>query len=307
MLTIPFKNRNWVVLNQLEGAFAPDNICNFSHLHKSVMHCDTTFDIRVKSASAILALVLSSPLVGPAESKSPPLRLSNGTTLAPSAVSLVRKADAWRDHGEIEKALALYNQALKIDRGFAAAYFGRALVWEEFGKMDNALLDFGSAIKIEKPFHEKAMRLRGDLYQSLHRYEEAIKDYTMVISRRPSDGLYFSRGTCYLRLNKPAQALADYNKALALCGPRASILERRGDANFALRRDAKALADYDMTLKLDPDGDDSKDGHEHLHRCKAEIFKRAGKTNLYKIELKAAERGRNANIDIAPFTSDPVK
>jgi tetratricopeptide (TPR) repeat protein len=245
----------------------------------------------------------------PLLAKNPPQvqHQSSGITLSPSTVSLIRKADYWREHGEIEKAMPLYNQAIKLDRNAAAAYFGRARAWEEFGKMDKALADFTSAINIEKPFHEPAMRLRGDLYQSLRRYEDAIRDYSKVINLHPTDGLYFSRATCHLRLNKPALAVSDYNEALKIAGPRASIFEKRGDAYFVLKQDAKALADYEKALKLDPEGDESKDGHEHLHKTRAEIYKRLGKMDLYKKEAAAAAVGRNANIDLAPFASDQIK
>lgn len=85
------------------------------------------------------------------------------------------------------------------------------------------------------------------------------------------------------------------------------LLEKRGDTYVILKQDAKALADYDMTLKLDPERDRSRDGHEHLHRSRAEIYKRMGKMDHYKKELAAAAKGRNANMDIAPFSSYPVK
>ncbi len=271
------------------------------------MRCQTILEI--SSATITLALILLMPTFHQADAKSraPVQQRSGSLAVKPSTDSLIRKADYWRERGEIEKAITLYDQAIKIDGNAASAYFGRALVWEEFGKMDRALADFSMAIKIEKPFYEKAVRLRGDLCQSLRRYDEAVKDYSMVINRHPTDGLYFSRANCYMRLNKPAQALADYNKALGIRGPRAPILEKRADAYFSLRQDAKALADYNTTLKLDPDGDQSKDGHEHLHKCKAEIYKRSGKTDLYKIELEAAAKGRSANIDMAPFSSRPLK
>ena len=249
------------------------------------------------------------PVAPSVSAKNPPMieRKARSTTLSSSAVPLTRRADFLREHGEIEEALPLYTEAIKIDSRASQAYIGRALVWEEFGKTDKALADLTAAFKLGSPFNQTAARCRGDLYQSLHRYNEAIEDYTRVISAAPTDGLYFSRGSCYLRVNKPALAVKDFDKALSIGHKRSSVYVRRGDAYYALKQDKKALADYDMTLKLDPEGNEAKDGHEHLHKCKAEIYKRMGKMNLYKKELAASSAGRNANIDLAPFASDPIK
>ncbi len=232
---------------------------------------------------------------------------ATGITLSSPAFPLIRKGNYWRERGELEKALAFFTEAIKVDSKAADAYYFRASVWEEFGKMDKALDDFNSAIKLRKPFHEGALRLRGDLYQSLHRYDEAIKDYSLLMTANPTDGVYSSRGTCYMRLNKPAQAVSDFSQAIKIGGSKSATFEKRADAFMVLHQYAKALADYDMTLKLDPEGDNSKDGHEHLHKSKAEIYKHLGKMDLYKKELRAAAIGRNANIDIAPFASGPIK
>ncbi len=254
-------------------------------------------------AAALLALP------NPALSKNTPLLKHRSTrnTLAPAVISLIDKGEYWREHGEIERALALYTQAIKLDPKASAAYIGRARVWEEFGKVDKALADFTTAFKNDRPFNPTAARFRGDLYQSMHRYQDAISDYSLLLSVAPTDGLYLNRGNCYLKSNKPAMALKDYDKSISIGGVRSSTLVRRADAHLALNQDAKALADYNMTLKLDPEGNESKDGHEHLHKSKAEIYKRLGKLDLAKKEAAAAKIGRNANIDLAPFASDMLK
>lgn len=260
------------------------------------------------TASALICVNLF-PFGLPAFAKKPEqiYHQATGVTLSSPSLPLIKKGNYWRERGELEKALAFFTQAIKVDSKAADTYYFRAQVWEEFGKMDKALEDFNTAIKLRKPFHEGAMRLRGDLYQSLHRYDEAIRDYSLVMTVIPTDGVYNSRGTCYMRLNKPALAVSDFSQAIKIGGPKAAPFEKRANAFMVLNQYAKALADYDMALKLDPDGDNSKDGHEHLHKSKAKIYKHLGKMDLYKKELRAAAIGRNANIDIAPFASGPIK
>jgi tetratricopeptide (TPR) repeat protein len=48
----------------------------------------------------------------------------------------------------------------------------------------NALNDANSALKI-KPDYLKAFHRRGKAYQALHRYEEAIRDYQLILEQEP--------------------------------------------------------------------------------------------------------------------------
>ncbi len=270
--------------------------------------------VTVHGVSAVVVIVAAAAIslsVLAVSAQSPPViqKRSGGMSFKPisSAQPVIRRAEYLREHGEIEKALTLYTQAIKIDPKASAAYIGRARVWEEFGKIDKALADFNFAIKNDIPFNRTALRFRGELYQNMHRYQDAINDYSLLLVAGPTDGLFFSRGNCYLKINKPALAVRDFTTAMGLGGNRSLIYEKRADAYVSLKQDAKALADYSMALKLDPEGNISKDGHEHLHKSKAEIYKRLGKLDLAKKEVAAATVSRNANVDFAPFASDSLK
>lgn len=266
-----------------------------------VIHLSRTYRAIVFSviAAAVFCFIEISTLAQ-TEDKSP----------SASVHSIVRRADYFREHGEIEKALPLYSQAIQIDSRAADAYIGRAFVYEEFGKMEKALADFSAAIKIGHPAQKQnwlAMRKRADLYQSLHRYNEAIADYGAIIKAAPTDGLYFSRGSCYLKLNNGAAAAKDFDMALKVGHKRASAYEKRGDAYFLLKQNMQALADYDMALRLDPDADESKDSHENLHKSRAEIYRRLGKFELAQKELQRAQERKSANLDLAPFSTEELR
>jgi tetratricopeptide (TPR) repeat protein len=235
-------------------------------------------------------------------------RRSGGMSLTPAspAQSLIRRGEYFREHGEIDKALAHFNQAINADPKATAAYIGRARVWEEFGKVDKALGDFTTALKTD-PDNLIAGRFRGDLYQSMHRFQDAINDYSKVIALAPTDGLFYSRGICNLKMSKPALAVKDFDMVIKVQGKRARTLEKRADALLMLKQYEKALDDYNMAMKLDPDGNDSKDSYEHLHKSKAEIYKRLGKLDLAKKEIGAASAGKYKLMDLAPFASDSMK
>lgn len=268
-----------------------------------------------KSEARAIAFSISAVVIfGWAETKSSAENRAETQAAKPlptaSVQSIVRRADYFREHGEIEKALPLYSQAIEIDKNQPDAFVGRAYVYEEFGKVDKALADFSAAVKIGHPKQRNnwlARRKRADLYQSLHRYKEAIDDYTVILKAAPTDGLYFSRGSCYLKLNNGAAAVQDFSMALKIGHKRASAYEKRGDAYFLLKQNAAALTDYNIALKLDPDGDESKDSHENLHKNRAEIYKRMGKHDLAKNELQLAREKKNANLDLAPFATNELR
>ncbi len=163
---------------------------------------------------------------------------------------------------------------------------------EEFGKIDKALQDFNFAFKLDAPFNRTAARFRADLYQSLHRYQDAINDYGLLLVDGPTDGLYFSRGNCYLKNQQSCLSSQRLYQGDDSGRQPFSYIRERGDAYLSLKQDGKALADYNAALNLDPEGNISKDGHEHLHRSKAEIYKRMGKTELAKKRSSCCAGGR---------------
>ena len=58
---------------------------------------------------------------------------------------------------------------------------------------------------------------RGNAYNALKKYEEAIADYTKAIELAPKDANnYRARGSAYSNLKKYPEAFADYTKAIEL-------------------------------------------------------------------------------------------
>jgi tetratricopeptide (TPR) repeat protein len=66
---------------------------------------------------------------------------------------------------------------------------------------------------------------------------------------------YYRRGNALKDLKRPAEALASYDKAIALKPDYAFAYYRRGDALKDLQRPAEALASYDKAIALKPDID----------------------------------------------------
>ena len=80
----------------------------------------------------------------------------------------------------------------------------------------SAITDYTKALALDTDF--PAARLeRGQLFASLHRYDEAMADYDETIREMPSsDQAYVSRGIVWRELGDFDSSLADLTKALTL-------------------------------------------------------------------------------------------
>ena len=89
---------------------------------------------------------------------------------------------------------------------------------------------------------------------NLKRLEDALASYDKAIALKPDFGeAYTNRGNALQDLNRPADALASYDKAIALKPDYAEAHNNRGNALLDLKRPEDALASYDKAIALKPD------------------------------------------------------
>jgi tetratricopeptide (TPR) repeat protein len=160
------------------------------------------------------------------------------------AQALRRRAVAWHHKGDFDRAIADYDQALRLAPNNAAAFNNRGLAWQARGNLDRAIADFGDAIRADPTdqagayrFRSHALRQRGDI-------DGAIADADRSIRLYPDyNAAYVARGLAYEAKGDAARALADYRVALAMppkyvSGPDAQRQAR--DRLAALERAAPA-------------------------------------------------------------------
>ncbi|MFZ0693638.1 MAG: tetratricopeptide repeat-containing glycosyltransferase family protein, partial [Alphaproteobacteria bacterium] len=84
--------------------------------------------------------------------------------------------------------------------------------------------------------------------------EEALASYDRALAIRPdyADALY-SRGITLCDLKRPEEALASYDRALAIRPDHAEALNNRGITLCDLKRPEEALASFDRALAIGPD------------------------------------------------------
>ena len=70
---------------------------------------------------------------------------------------------AYGDKGENDRAIADYNEAIRLDPKYAAAYNNRGNAYRDKGDTDRAIADFNEAIRLD-PKLAHAYNNRGNAY-----------------------------------------------------------------------------------------------------------------------------------------------
>ena len=95
---------------------------------------------------------------------------------------------------------------------------------------------------------------RGVALHDLKRSEEAVASYDKAIAIKPDYAeAYSNRGVALRDLKRPEQALASYDKAIAIKPDFAEVYCNRGVALMDLKRPEQALASYDKAIAIKPE------------------------------------------------------
>ena len=108
--------------------------------------------------------------------------------------SMVGGAYAYAKKGEFDKAIADYNEAIRLDPKHATTYYNRGLTYGKKGDHDKAIADFTEAIRLN-PKDAEAYYSRGCTYGEKGDHDKAITDYTAAIRINPKNGyIFYARG-----------------------------------------------------------------------------------------------------------------
>jgi tetratricopeptide (TPR) repeat protein len=100
----------------------------------------------------------------------------------------------------------------------------------------------------------EALTNLGDALNTVGRYDEAIAYFDRVLALDPdAANTLRSRGHALRALHRQVEAISSYDKAI-LASPRdAALYYDRGAARFELNRHALAIEDFDRALAINPD------------------------------------------------------
>ena len=113
---------------------------------------------------------------------------------AQDAKEHIDRGAAWSKKGDLDKAIADFTEAIRLDPSNADAYFDRGLAFNRKGDYDKAIADFNETIRLD-PTVANPFFLRGSAWASKGEEDKAIADYTEAIRLNPKfAGAYRSRG-----------------------------------------------------------------------------------------------------------------
>jgi tetratricopeptide (TPR) repeat protein len=168
------------------------------------------------------------------------------------AVAYSNRGNVWLDKKDYDRAIADYNEAIRINPSYAYAFANRGLMWLRKKEYDRALADLDQAISLDTG-NPNAYNNRGLTYFRKGDYNRAIVDYNEAIRLHPTHAISFSnRGLAWSRKEDYDQAIADYNQAIRLDPGFADALSGRAAAYYRKNDYVHGDADYAAALALDP-------------------------------------------------------
>jgi tetratricopeptide (TPR) repeat protein len=114
------------------------------------------------------------------------IKLDQGNATGFAFASLSAKARLHMRRGNLDAAISVYDEAIRIDPKRPAGYLSRASVWARKGNAERAVADYTAAIELE-PQNGGLYVVRGDFHRAIADYERALKDYDRAIEAQPGD------------------------------------------------------------------------------------------------------------------------
>jgi tetratricopeptide (TPR) repeat protein len=146
-----------------------------------------------------------------------------------------RRGGAHQAQGDLNRAMADYNESMRIDPTYPAAYNNRGNTWFHRGDFDRAIADYNQAIQLD-PKYGYAYVNRGSAWGNRGDLDQAIADYDQAIRLDPKDTkAYYNRGIAWEKKRSLQAALADFkmHSQLAPSDP---------DGRTAVKRVSKELS-----------------------------------------------------------------
>ncbi|NVO16774.1 MAG: tetratricopeptide repeat protein [Rhodoplanes sp.] len=162
------------------------------------------------------------------------------------------RAQGWKQKAQLDRALADYDQAVRLAPADPDMLIGRGYVQLARNDNERARGDLDAALQHD-PKKVRAWLGHGTAELGLGRFERAIADLTEAIRLDPTlSDAWNNRGYALLRNGQAERALADFEKTIALKPDAAPPYGNIGLIHYQKGDLDRALAAYDRALQLDP-------------------------------------------------------
>ena len=152
--------------------------------------------------------------------------------------------------GDLEGAIACFDQAIKIKPDYHQAWFCQGAVLSALGRNSEAIASYDQAIKFKPDFHEAWLNW-GVALSDLRRNSEAIASYDQAIKFKPNYyKAWLNRGAVLSALGRNSEAIASYDQAIKIKPDLHEAWSNQGLVLYDLGRHSEAIASYDQAIKF---------------------------------------------------------
>jgi tetratricopeptide (TPR) repeat protein len=187
------------------------------------------------------------------------------------AMAYDRRGNAYSAVGENDRAIADYNEAIRLDPNYAAPYYNWGEIYLDRNDADHAITEFDQSIRVD-PKYARAYAGRALAYLKKGDFDRSLADADEAVRLDPKLGDAFaSRANVYMLKGDYVRAAAEYNEALRL-DPKSGYLHnnlglvemQKGDLD-------QAVAEFSEAIRLDPQGSLDSSG-DYSNRGRAHFY-----------------------------------
>jgi tetratricopeptide (TPR) repeat protein len=210
---------------------------------------------------------------------------------AGGVLDIIAESVSLRGQKRFREALERLEQASSDDPAFLPLLVEKGIVLFELGRCEEAIECFDQFLKWSGNSQVRQLRemclkhalancdllvaqdresvepllKRADILERLHRYEEAVRDYSAAMAIRANEfaTILNKRANVLLDLDRPEDALAGYDRALEFLPFNGSLQYNRANVLHKLSRMEEAIEGYDRALELKPDLAEAKMERSH--------------------------------------------
>ncbi|MEZ2238927.1 FkbM family methyltransferase [Microcoleus sp.] len=171
-----------------------------------------------------------------------------------AAAPLNQLAELYLAQGQLEEAIAVCEQSLKIQPKFAPAYKTLGNVFQAQGKLDEGKSYYLRALEIQPDFAQALANL-GTIHAQQQQWQEAIAAYQKAIAIQPNfPGVYRNLAKVFSQVGKPDEVV-ECCYAAAILEPKTTAEEYFNLGNTLLEqgKQERAIVCYRRAVELNPD------------------------------------------------------
>jgi len=198
------------------------------------------------------------------------------------------RGELYRQKGDLDKAIEQLTKAIELAPDSIGTLLVRAGVYYEMKKPDKALEDIDAAIKLQ-PNLAQSHLMRAEVLAATDRIDQAISELEGLLKASPGNVALLNRlGSFYLIAGRPRKAIDAATQIISKESDNYPAIRFRADAYLNIGKHAEAIADFEKALALKKDDESLLNNYAWVLATSPDEKLRDGPKAL-KFATKAAE------------------